>query len=127
MKKLTKKWFAYAEVDLKAAEVLFKNKSYQTCIYHCHQVIEKVLKGIISERGERIPKVHDLPQLLEESGAKFSDSILEFIEELNPYYNPIRYPDTAVDFPLKYDRKIANRILKLTKNVSKWLKLNQKE
>ena len=69
-----------------------------------------------------------MADLLKESGAKYTEEILEFIHRLNPYYHPIRYPDVVLDFPLKYNRKIAQEILKLTKEVSKWLlfQINQK-
>lgn len=127
--KTIRHWLDFAKEDLKTAEILFNSKSYKNCIYHCHQAIEKFLKANIIARGKRFRKTHDLPDLLKESEVKYTKEILEFIHELNSYYNPVRYPDTVLASPLKYDRKTAQRLLKLTKNISKWLlfHLNQKK
>lgn len=115
---IIKKWLEFAKGDLRDAQILFENKSYQSCIFHCHQSTEKLLKAIICAKGKKIKKVHDLADLLKESEAKYTPEILDFINELNPYYNPIRYPDAAL--PLKYDRKTTRKLLKLTKDISKW-------
>ncbi len=129
MKSITKKWVEFAKNDLKDAEILFKAKSYSGCIYHCHQCIEKFFKAGIVEKGKKLKKIHDLPQLLKESGMKYSKDILEFTAELNPYYSPVRYPDIALEFKAKYSRKNTAKLFKLTKDVSKWIlyHLNQKE
>lgn len=119
--KVSKKWGKFAKEDLEIAEILFKNKAYKGCIYHCHQTIEKFLKALIITKNKKVQKTHDLAALLKESGARYTNEILKFIQRLNPYYQPIRYPDVVVDFPLKYDRKTAQEILKLTKDISKWL------
>lgn len=129
MKKIAQKWLDFAKNDLKDAEILFEKKSFKNCIYHCHQSIEKILKGIISAKGKKIKKVHDLPDLLKESKAIYTPEILEFINELNPYYNPIRYPDVVLTAPLRYDKNTTRRLVRLTKETSKWLlsQLNQKK
>ena len=120
MEKITKKWLEFAQQDLKDAEILFENKRYSGCIYHCHQAVEKLLKATLTEKGERIPKTHDLLDLLKQSQIKYTKEILEFVQELNPYYNPIRYPDTPKVL-IKFPRQKALKILKLTKEISKWL------
>jgi HEPN domain-containing protein len=119
---ITKKWIAFAQEDLQNADILFKNKSYKGVIYYCHQAIEKSIKAIINEQGKRIPKTHDLPCLLEISGIKLPDLIVEIIEELNPYYNPSRYPDTAIGSILKYDRLTTASFIKQSQEIIKWLK-----
>lgn len=127
MKDITKKWLEFAKGDLRDAEILFKKRSYSGCIYHCHQCIEKFLKAAIIEREKKLKKIHDLLQLLKESGLRYTKEILDFMAELDPYYNPVRYPDTAFEFKEKYNRKQAMKFLKLTKDVSKWIlyQLNQ--
>lgn len=121
MKTITQKWLEYVEEDLKAAEILFKNKRYLGCIYHCHQAIEKILKAILVEKEKTVPKTHDLLDLLKQSEIKYTKEILEFLQELNPYYTPIRYPDTPEAVSLKIKKQRAMRFLKLTKEISKWL------
>jgi len=123
MKNVTKKWISFAKRDLKDAEVLFKNKRYFGCLYYCHQAIEKFLKAIINVKGKRVPKIHDLSRLLNESEVKISKEILGFIQELNPYYQPIRYPDVPEAISLKLRYKKAKRFLEMTKQTIKWLNL----
>ncbi|MDP3697490.1 MAG: HEPN domain-containing protein [Candidatus Taylorbacteria bacterium] len=126
MKEITKKWFEFAESDLKNAEILFKNKSYEGCIWHCHQALEKYMKGVLVEIGKPIRKTHDLPSLLNDTNPDFPKDILEFVQELNAYYQPSRYPDTALVNPLSYNRATANKLLKLTKTLIKWLQFQTK-
>lgn len=128
-KAVIKQWLNFAKQDLRDAEILFDKKSYKGCIYHCHQATEKHLKALLISRNKKVRKTHDLADLLKGSEIKYTVEILQFIHQLNPYYDPIRYPDVALDFPLKYDRKTAEEILKSTKEISKWLifHLNQKK
>lgn len=127
MMEIVQKWFEFAEDDLKNAEILFKNKAYQGCIWHCHQALEKYLKGVLVKLGKSIRKTHDLPALLNDTDLSFPKDILKFIQELNAYYQPSRYPDTALVNPLTYNRATADKMLKLTKTLIKWLQFQTKQ
>ena len=83
MKKITQKWIEFAKKDIRDAEILFKGRSYEGSIWHCHQALEKILKAIIVEKDKRIPKIHDLPRLSKECEITFSKTILEFLEDNN--------------------------------------------
>lgn len=122
MKKITQKWLEFAKKDIKDAEILFKGRSYEASIWHCHQACEKTLKAIIVEKNIRLRKTHDLVGLSEDAKINLPKNISEFIDNLNPYYNPIRYPDVFLESKLAYSRPIAQTILKITKEVSKWIK-----
>lgn len=104
MKKITKKWLEFAENDLKNAGILFRGKSYPAVIWYCHQAVEKTIKAIIVEKGTRLRKTHDLIGLASDADLKLSKDIATFIDNLNPYYNPIRYPDAALESKLAYRR-----------------------
>lgn len=123
MKKTTKNWLKFAKDDLYVAEVLFRNKSYRNCIAHCHQAIEKILKAIIIEKGKSIRKTHDLIGLLADTKVDFPDDILKTIEELNPHYLPVRYPDILTIKPIIYKRKKTQNFLKKSKEIFKWLQV----
>jgi len=127
MKKITKKWVKFAKDDLKNAKILLKNKRYLGAIYYSHQTIEKFLKAILVEKKKKVPKTHDLLDLLKQTELPYPRETLEFLQELNPYYNPIRYPDAPEVVSLKLRRQKAEKILKLTQETIKWLKfqLNQ--
>lgn len=125
--KQSNKWLEFAKRDLKDAEILFKSKRYFGSVYHCHQAIEKSLKAILVEREKEIPKTHDLLDLLNQTELSYPKEILEFLQKLNPYYTPIRYPDVPEAASLELRYQIAKEILKLTQETIKWLKshLNQ--
>jgi len=126
-KNISGRWVKFAQDDLKDAQILFRNKSYKSCILHCHQSVEKMLKAIISGQGKKIRKTHDLPTLSKDTKISIPDLILEFMEILNPYYTPTRYPDVIPQVPFNYSRKSTKNILKKTEEIYRWLKwqLNQ--
>jgi HEPN domain-containing protein len=66
MKRLTGQWLRKAEHDVLAAWHLFKLSPLLTdeICFHCQQAIEKLLKGMLAERGLPIQKTHDLTVLL---------------------------------------------------------------
>jgi HEPN domain-containing protein len=62
----------------------------------CHQVIEKILKGLfVSQNDETPPYTHNLAFLTERTGLneKFSDEQRAFIGELRPLNIESRYPE----------------------------------
>ena len=126
MKKITKKWLEYAKGDLEAAKVLLKsaksNYSFQLCVLCCHQAIEKILKAIIVENGETPIKTHNLVFLLQKTKLEIPADFKNYIEELNPHYQPARYPDVVYKGPiLKYDEEVARYHSNQTQNLFSWL------
>jgi len=126
MKDIIKKWLDFAKADLEAAEVLLchpkSNYSYQLCVLHCHQALEKILKAVIIKKGGEPKKVHNLIYLLEESSLKASPEQKAYIEKLSPHYQPSRYPDISYRGPaIKYDKKEAAYHFNKTKEVFLWI------
>ncbi|MDI6602526.1 MAG: HEPN domain-containing protein [Patescibacteria group bacterium] len=126
MKKITQKWLEYAKGDLEGAEILFKSAktqwTYQLSVLHCHQAVEKILKAVIVAKGKEIKKIHDLIPLLRDSELDLPREFQEYIDKLNPHYQPIRYPDIPYKGPiLKYNREIAQEYLKKTKEIFSWI------
>lgn len=126
IKKLTNKWLDFAKADLEAAEVLLESGktrwSYQLCVLHCHQAVEKILKTVIVEEGGEVKKIHDLIALLKYSGLQLPEEYIEYIDKLNPHYQLPRYPDIYYKGPvLKYDKKIAEDYFNKTKKIFLWL------
>ena len=121
MQELTKKWFQFAENDLWNARILFQSKAYEGCIWHCHQAVEKYVKGVLTEESMSMRKTHDLPTLLRDTTWQFPKTLLDFVAELNAYYQPSRYPDMALLEPLSYKRITARKFLQLAETMKKWL------
>ena len=123
---ITKKWFGYAKAYLEAAEILMKHPksswSYQLAVLHCHQAIEKLLKTVIVKNGNEPKKIHNLLALVEHSKIDMPEEMLHYIEELNPYYQPSRYPDIPFKgMVLKFDKLTALYHLKKTKELFQWV------
>jgi len=126
MKKITQKWLEFAKGDLEGAEILLDSAkgdySYLLAIYHCHQAIEKILKAIIVENGETPIKTHNLVFLLQKTKLEIPADFKNYIEELNPHYQPARYPDVVYKGPiLKYDEEVARYHSNQTQNLFSWL------
>ena len=64
MRKTTESWIKDAEDELSSALILFKHERYRGACYHCQQCVEKGLKALIIEKGERPEKIHDIVELL---------------------------------------------------------------
>lgn len=126
MKEITKKWLEFAKGDLKGAEVLLKSGKTQwtdqLCVLHCHQAMEKLLKSVIVEKGKKIKRIHDLIILLEDSQLELPKEFRDYIDRLNPHYQPSRYPDIPYKGPiLRYSKKIAKEHFYKTKEVFLWI------
>src|SRR2546421_10601000 len=68
MKAGTREWVEKAEDDYHSALREFRARllpNYNLACYLCQQCIEKYLKGCLQEKGTRIPKTHQLPDLFE--------------------------------------------------------------
>lgn len=106
-------WIKKAENDLKAAAAIWnyyeKPPTDMVC-YHCHQVVEKALKGYLLFREGTLPKIHDLVALLNHCLQK--DISLEFLKQniaiLNQYYIETKYP---LDEPIEYSKDEAKEAL----------------
>ncbi len=124
MTTITEKWLEFVKRDLEAAKILFKNGdkmgfAYQACVFHCHQAVEKLLKACIVKNGEPIAKTHDLVRLEKLANVKLSDSLSNFIRDLNPHYQLTRYPDMPFvsNFSFTYKKTPASKILSKTKKL----------
>jgi HEPN domain-containing protein len=76
--------------------------STDTAIYHCQQVAEKALKGLLAFHDQPLERTHDLERLLELATAL--EPALAPLETqadiLNPDATAFRYPNTLdVQFP----------------------------
>ncbi len=123
MNEISQGWLEYAKSDLKNAAILFENKSYRDCVWYCHQAIEKLLKAVIISQGKRVRRIHDLVGLWEDANLTPNVFVSKFLEELNPYYIPTRYPEAGFKLKVRYGKRNTLKILQNTREVFKWLRL----
>ena len=108
---LAKEWIKKSQNDFKSAEILHKESGPTDVLcFHCHQAVEKILKGFLVFNKIEFPKVHDLIYLLRlcEKANKNFGNLKEKISFLNRYYIESRYPpETEV-----YSKKECQQAIK---------------
>ncbi len=94
MKQITKEWLEAASIDIESIKYLLQNERLTGQVaFHSQQAIEKSLKAIIEENGERIPKIHSLSKLFDICDAFYNFSFDEdLVIALDSLYIESRYP-----------------------------------
>lgn len=94
MKQITHDWLEAAALDIESIGYLLQNERLTGHVaFHSQQAIEKALKALIEEKGERIPRIHSLSKLFD-----LCSPILDFqldetlIIALDSLYIESRYP-----------------------------------
>jgi HEPN domain-containing protein len=99
--KYAKDWLARADEDIKAAEILLKDRSLPNSVcFHCQQAGEKYFKAYLAFQERNVRKVHDLSALLnlcEEMDKSFDDLQSE-ADFLDKFYVETRYPGDYPEF-----------------------------
>lgn len=98
MKADTAEWVRCAEEDFAVATVLMKGRrrvsTNNSICFHCQQCVEKYLKSRLEEAGLKVPKIHSLMALLNQtlSLEPLWASFLPSLTTLNNYAVHFRYP-----------------------------------
>lgn len=101
MKQITKDWLDAASMDIESIECLLQNERLTGHVaFHAQQAIEKTLKALIEEHGDRVPKVHSLSKLFECCSVYIDFQPDEdLIITLDSLYIESRYPGEFGLFP----------------------------
>jgi HEPN domain-containing protein len=88
-------WYRFAQEDLRAAEILFREEMYNQVCFHSQQATEKALKAVIVKLlGTSPPRVHALTDLLRMIPPRYFSTVRSaIIGFLDVFYLPVRYPD----------------------------------
>ncbi len=63
MRKVTSSWIKDVEEELGSAVILYEHGKYRGACYHSQQCVEKGLKTLILEKGEKPKRIHDIIEL----------------------------------------------------------------
>ncbi len=93
MRKATSSWIKEAKDELDSVTILYDHGKYRGACYHSQQSVEKGLKALILEKGEKPGRVHDIVELLNEvtkKGWKISFAIDDavFLNSISKGRNP---------------------------------------
>ncbi len=95
------RWLFKAQRDLSSAQRLADKNGplLDTAVYHCQQAAEKALKAFLVLHDIRVPKTHDLVELLAATAALTSDyaALTGSAERLTQYATLFRYPGAQME------------------------------
>lgn len=63
MKDETKNWIIYAGENLHSAVILLESGLFNPCLQNIQQSVEKYLKALLLEKGQKIRKTHSITEL----------------------------------------------------------------
>jgi len=86
-------WFAFAEDDIRMAELAIQEGIFNQACFHAQQAAEKLLKGLLISKGTTPPRTHKLNDLVGLTGEILTSELREQIILLDRFYIPTRYPD----------------------------------
>ncbi len=122
MQTSSENWLKIAKYDLKVAGDCFKSKNYIAAVEKCHNALEKLLKGIITESNREPAKVHDLLRLASEALiTNLQSDAKDLMQELNMIYINTRYPDEFDMIYEQLDKNESEKLIKQTRSLFKWL------
>lgn len=129
--KLTKKqiqeivdyWKQGAEHDWETAQSLWNSKRYDACLFFCHLVLEKLLKGLVVERTENTaPYIHDLETLLRKTNIIADETQIKKLSAFTNFNTRCRYSDVKLAFYKLCTHEFTERYFEEAKKLILWLK-----
>lgn len=127
MKKFLERQIEYlcdsAEGNWGAALVLFKSKRYDACLFFCHLVLEKLLKGlVIIHTNDRPPYIHDLEKLARIAALELTDEQRKNFSTITTFNIATRYDEEKYLFYKKCTKPYTQKYLKISEELYLWLK-----
>ncbi|MBI3959807.1 MAG: HEPN domain-containing protein [Chloroflexi bacterium] len=89
----TRRWLAFAQEDLRTAELVLTEEIYNQVCFHAQQAVEKTLKGFLLHRDGSTPRTHSIADLLRLLSVSWFTEITTGLNRMDSYYTPTRYPD----------------------------------
>ncbi|PIN74231.1 hypothetical protein COV20_01290 [Candidatus Woesearchaeota archaeon CG10_big_fil_rev_8_21_14_0_10_45_16] len=113
-------WLKQANRDYKSATNSLKSNDYYVACLLSQQAVEKALKFLHLLKGKELLRIHDLVKLAREINAP--DDLIEKCAKINPVYVEVRYPEGSEMPAEKVNKKEAQEILELSREILRWVK-----
>ena len=123
--KLLNYYHKTAEHDLETVESLWRTKRYDACLFFCHLVLEKMLKGIVTkETKTHPPYTHHLLDLIRKTSfhTQLTKEQWKILSDINEFNVAGRYPDIKLRFYKKCTKEYSEFYYKFTKKFYPWIK-----
>ena len=116
-------WLETAEEDWKTANHLFEKGDYSWCLFLCHLVIEKLLKGVyVQNIDKNVPYIHDLTKIAEKANIEIDDAKKVTLDTITTFNIVTRYNDYKRKFYEKCTKAYTQAQLHRIKELRIWLK-----
>jgi HEPN domain-containing protein len=94
MKDITREWLELAFLDLESiSRLIIDERLTSQVAFHAQQAIEKSLKAILEEFGEKVPRIHSLSKLFDLCSHFIGIEVDELmVIALDSMYTESRYP-----------------------------------
>lgn len=123
IKKVVDYWKTGAEYNYETAEFLYKGKRYSDCLFFCHLMIEKILKGLVVKRTKtHAPYIHKLVDLAKLAGLGLTKDQTEQLTEITGFNIAGRYDSAKFNFYKRCDKNYAEKYFTVSKKLYLWLK-----
>ena len=122
-KDLINYWKIGADQALDTAEILFKNKRYDHCLFFTHLAVEKIIKGLVVKKTDRAaPPIHNLVTLAEQTGINPTLKQQEELKEITSWNVRARYDEIKFSLYRKATEKYTNLWFNKAKEYVLWFK-----
>ena len=127
MREEARRWLSESLWDLDTANILLREKRYNSAAFYAHQAAEKASKALLYHVNEA-PWGHSVRVLLERyfrrTSKSFPEELKVYARELDRHYIPSRYPNAHPSgTPHEaYDRDTALRAIKAAKAIINFVK-----
>lgn len=116
-------WSKTAQRNWKTAQSLFESRRYDGCLFYCHLVLEKYLKGLaVAKTKEMAPLIHDLEVLAKVAELELDSDKEEHLKTISQFNIACRYDDIKDNFYKTATRSYTKKYLQITENLTTWLK-----
>lgn len=123
LKEIIRQWRKNADHDWKTAQSLWNSKRYDACLFFCHLVIEKLLKGLVTQKTSKVaPFTHDLVELAEKADIEVNQGQISQLAEFTSFNIRCRYNSDKFAFYKKCTRKFSEPYFKEARRIILWLK-----
>lgn len=123
IKKVVDYWKISAERNYETAKFLYKGRRYSDCLFFCHLMIEKILKGLVVEQTKiHAPYIHELDTLAIKANLNLTQKQMEQLEIINTFNIRARYDNIKLSFYMRCDKNYTEKYFSVSKELYLWLK-----
>lgn len=123
IKKVVDYWKISSEHNYETAKFLYKGRRYSDCLFFCHLMIEKILKGLVVKQTKiHAPYIHELDTLAIKTGLNLSKEQMCQLEIVNTFNISARYDNIKKSFYQKCTKEYTEEYFNISKKLYLWLK-----